>query len=75
MLGNEEEPDVYELHICVKDYNFARSDSLIGVAIMQVRDIVEQVSFSLYTVFLIWHLLMMKWSGLDNWFFTCCNLA
>lgn len=44
ILGNEEEPDVYELQICVKDYNFARTDSLIGVAIMQIRDIVEQVN-------------------------------
>jgi len=42
VLGNEEEPDVYELHFCVKDYNLVRTDSLIGVAIMQLRDIVEQ---------------------------------
>jgi len=42
VLGNEEEPDVYELHFCVKDYNLVRADSLIGVAIMQIRDIGEQ---------------------------------
>nr|XP_006814204.1 PREDICTED: protein unc-13 homolog B-like [Saccoglossus kowalevskii] len=41
ILGNEDDPDAYELHICVKDYCFARDDHLIGVAVMQLRDIVE----------------------------------
>ncbi|CAH1797355.1 unnamed protein product, partial [Owenia fusiformis] len=44
IIGNEEEPDSYELHICCKDYCFAREDRLIGVAVMQLRDIVEQGS-------------------------------
>ena len=44
ILGNEDEPDAYELHFTVKDYNFARTDSLVGVTVMQLGDIVEQVS-------------------------------
>lgn len=44
ILGNEDEQDAYELHICVKDYCFAREDRLIGVTVMQIRDIMEQAS-------------------------------
>ncbi|XP_064619092.1 protein unc-13 homolog B-like isoform X2 [Lineus longissimus] len=44
ILGNEDDPDAYELHICAKDYCFAREDRLIGIAIMQLRDIREQGS-------------------------------
>lgn len=44
-LGNEENPDVYELHICVKDYCFARADSIIGMSVMQIKDITETVIF------------------------------
>lgn len=43
MIGNEEQLDFFELHICVKDYCFAREDRLVGVAILQLKDIVEQV--------------------------------
>lgn len=44
MIGNEEQLDYFELHICVKDYCFARDDRLVGVAVLQLKDIVEQVS-------------------------------
>ncbi|XP_063912782.1 protein unc-13 homolog A isoform X2 [Zophobas morio] len=43
-IGNEEQLDYFELHICVKDYCFAREDRLVGVAIMQLKDIVEKGS-------------------------------
>ena len=43
-IGNEETLESFELHICVKDYCFARDDSLVGVAVMQLKDIVEQVN-------------------------------
>ena len=44
IIGNEDEPDVYELHICCKDYCFARDDHLIGMSVMQLCEIVEQGS-------------------------------
>ncbi|KAE8748879.1 hypothetical protein FOCC_FOCC004473 [Frankliniella occidentalis] len=43
-IGNEEQLDYFELHICVKDYCFARDDRLIGVAVMQLKDIADQAS-------------------------------
>ena len=43
-MGNEEQLDCFDLHICVKDYCFAREDRLVGVAVIQLRDIVERVS-------------------------------
>lgn len=46
-IGNEEQLDYYELHICVKDYCFARDDRLVGVAVLQLKDIVDQVSKSI----------------------------
>ncbi|PSN38849.1 Protein unc-13 B [Blattella germanica] len=44
IIGNEEQLDYFELHICIKDYCFARDDRLVGVAVMQLKDIVEQGS-------------------------------
>ncbi|KAK3859183.1 hypothetical protein Pcinc_034677 [Petrolisthes cinctipes] len=44
LIGSEEGPENYELHICVKDYFFARDDRLVGVAVLQLRDIVDQGS-------------------------------
>lgn len=43
-IGNEEQLDYFELHICVKDYCFARDDRLIGVAVMQLKDVADQAS-------------------------------
>ncbi|XP_022709137.1 protein unc-13 homolog A-like isoform X1 [Varroa jacobsoni] len=44
IIANDEQPASYELHICIKDYCFARDDRLVGVAVMQLKDIVEQGS-------------------------------
>ncbi|KAL5281965.1 UNC13C family protein [Megaselia abdita] len=46
MINNEETLDFFELHICVKDYCFARDDRLVGVAIIQIKDIIEQGSIA-----------------------------
>ncbi|XP_066599136.1 uncharacterized protein unc-13 [Prorops nasuta] len=43
MIGNEQQQlEFYELHICVKDYCFAREDRLVGVAVMQLKDIADE---------------------------------
>uniref|UniRef100_A0A8D8X0R5 Protein unc-13 homolog B n=1 Tax=Cacopsylla melanoneura TaxID=428564 RepID=A0A8D8X0R5_9HEMI len=44
LIGNEEQLEFFELHICVKDYCFARDDRLVGVAVLQLKDIIEQGS-------------------------------
>ena len=41
-IGNEEPLTSYELHICVKDYCFGRDDRLLGVSVMQLKDIVNK---------------------------------
>eukprot|EP00094_Tigriopus_californicus_P005573 TCALIF_05370-PA protein Name:"Similar to UNC13B Protein unc-13 homolog B (Homo sapiens)" AED:0.17 eAED:0.19 QI:0/0.36/0.34/1/1/1/23/0/1203 len=42
IIGNEESMASYELHIGVKDYCFGRDDRLIGVSVMQLKDIQDQ---------------------------------
>ena len=44
IIGNEEQMTAYELHIGVKDYCFAGADQLIGVSVMQLKDILDQVT-------------------------------
>ncbi|XP_036335262.1 uncharacterized protein LOC118745736 isoform X4 [Rhagoletis pomonella] len=43
-IGNEEQLEFFELHICVKDYCFARDDRLVGVAVIPLKDISEKGS-------------------------------
>lgn len=42
-IGNDEALEFYELHICIKDYCFAREDRLVGVALLQLKDIIDAV--------------------------------
>lgn len=46
LLGNEEEPDCYELNISVKDYSFMREDRLIGLNVIKLSQVCEQGSWS-----------------------------
>eukprot|EP00066_Takifugu_rubripes_P014027 XP_011603293.1 PREDICTED: protein unc-13 homolog B isoform X1 [Takifugu rubripes] len=39
VLGNQEGFDCYELQLCVKDYCFGRADRVVGVAVVQLRDV------------------------------------
>uniref|UniRef100_A0A8R1IGB9 Protein unc-13 homolog n=2 Tax=Caenorhabditis japonica TaxID=281687 RepID=A0A8R1IGB9_CAEJA len=41
-LGNEGEPEHYELMFQVKDYCFAREDRIVGVGVLQLSSVVEQ---------------------------------
>lgn len=51
IIGNEEQLDYFELHICVKDYCFARDDRLVGVAVMRLKEIVDQVNTLHYMLY------------------------
>ncbi|KAF7237132.1 hypothetical protein EYD10_16147 [Varanus komodoensis] len=43
-LGTETGPECYELQVCVKDYCFAREDRTVGIAILQLKDIMQRGS-------------------------------
>jgi protein unc-13 len=45
-IGNEEQANMYELHICVKDYCFAREDHLVGVNVIKLGNVIEHGSYS-----------------------------
>lgn len=42
ILGNDQPIDLYELHLCVKDYCFGRTDRLVGLAVIQLKDVLDQ---------------------------------
>lgn len=41
-VGNENDLSVYEIQVAVKDYCFARDDQLVGIAIVQLQDLIDQ---------------------------------
>ncbi|EDV26353.1 uncharacterized protein TRIADDRAFT_22095, partial [Trichoplax adhaerens] len=41
ILSNEDDPYSFELHICVRDYCFTRQNQLVGMCVIQLREIAD----------------------------------
>lgn len=41
ILSNEDDPYSFELHICARDYCFTRQNQLVGMCVIQLREIAD----------------------------------